>query len=317
MLVTSENVKLAFKGLRTIFTQRLAQAAVVQRWTEFATRMESSGDEEDYDFLLAIGGLQELLGEIAVDNLRAAGLTIKNKDFHKTIGVPVRTIRHDKLSLLTPAVQLMAIRANQHPLRLATQLLGEGFDTKDYCGSNFFATDKVEYKGAAKFTNLVTTALTQASYEAARAKLRAMNDDKGESLFLGEELVMVVPPELESQANKILLTENYPMAVTTGAENVITGISGGGTNVNKGTAKPIVLPGLSAYSKTAWYLLDTSLPIKPLIVQFDYEPIQNQVTNPEDSYVVTHQAFIYQILAGMGAGYAAPRLIIGSTGVTS
>lgn len=301
MLVTQENVQKAFRGLRAIFMQRLASTAE-QVWSKIAMKTQTGGEEEDYDFLLAIGGLKELIGEIAIENLRVAGFTIKSKEFHKTIGVPVSAIRRDKLGLLTPTVQLMADRANRLPNKLVTQLLGEGFTTKDYCNSYFFAANKREYGKASAFTNLLTTALSAGNYEAARALLRARTDDKGESLELGDKMTLIVPPELESTARKIIVAD-------TGAN--------GATNVNKGTSDLIVLPGLSAYSATAWYLMDSSLPVMPFIVQTEYEPVTNQVTNPEDSYVVQHQEFLYQVLRGISAGYAAPRLILGSTGVAA
>jgi len=299
MLVTQENVAKAFKGLRAVLMQRLTSTKN-QLWTKIAMRTQTTGEEEDYDFLLAIGGLQELIGEIGIENLRVQGFTIKSKEFHKTIGVPVSAIRRDKLSLLTPRIQMMADRANRLPNKLVCSLLGNGFADLDYTGKAFFAVDKQEYKKATKFTNLTTKTLTPTNFEDAKAKLRAMTDDKGESLELGDSIALIVAPENEAAARKIVIADTE---------------AAGATNINKGAAELIVLPGLSQFnSGKYWFLQDTSMPIMPLIVQVEYDPVTNQVTNPEDSYVVQHNEFLFQVLSGINAGYAAPRLIIGNTG---
>ncbi|MCX6901698.1 MAG: Mu-like prophage major head subunit gpT family protein [Verrucomicrobia bacterium] len=301
MLVTQENVQKVFRGLRAVIMQRLAKPGN-QVWQKLATSIQCDGESEDLDFLMALPPMRELIGEVAIQNLRLSGFTLDIKEFELTIGVPVSAIRRDKLGLLNPRAEAMADRAIRLPNKLVTKLLGEGFTTKDYCNSYFFAAGKKEYGKASAFTNLLTTALTAANYEAARALLRKRLDDKGESMELGDQLALIVPPELEAKAKSIVVTDT---------------LTTGGKNPNAGSAELIVLTGLSTYSSTAWYLADIASPIKPLVVGIEYEPITNECTNPGDSHVVKHQEFLYQVLRGIGSQYAAPRQILGSTGVAA
>ncbi|WP_296645290.1 Mu-like prophage major head subunit gpT family protein, partial [Roseinatronobacter sp.] len=72
--------------------------------------------------------------------------------------------------------------------------------------------------------------LNKANYEAARTAMQRQVFDKGRPLGI-KPTVLVVPPELEGAAMRLLNTEH---------------VDGGNSNEWKGTAKPLVTPFLSA-----------------------------------------------------------------------
>lgn len=295
-LVTSANLTNIFKGFRVIFDT--AYQAATPDWTDLAMRVASTGSEEEYDWLGAVPGMRELLGEVVLKNLTAHQFTIRNREWEDTIKVKRKDIERDKLGIYSPMVKAMADAAAQHPDDLVASLLCNGFTDKDYTGSAFFALNKEPVKGGTKFSNKGTKQFSQANFREARTNLRTRKNSAGRSLKLGRDLLLVVSPKFESQAREVLFADKL----------------NNNTNVDKGTARLKVFPDLTTYNEDAWFLLEVGNAIKPLIVQFELDPTPQSVTNLNDSYVVLNQAFLYQLYGRYAAGYGLSEFAWGSDG---
>lgn len=79
--------------------------------------------------------------------------------------------------------------------------------------------------------------------------MRSLKDDEGASLKIRPNL-LVVPPALEDDANYLMTAEKFP---------------DGTPNPYRNTAEVLVMPELA--SDSAWFLFDTTKPVKPLIYQ--------------------------------------------------
>ncbi|HEY8898874.1 MAG TPA: Mu-like prophage major head subunit gpT family protein [Chthoniobacterales bacterium] len=291
------------KGFQKLFDK--AYQGIPDPWfLQLAMESSSTGAEEEYHWLGAIPGMEELLGEVTLKNLVRHGWTIKNKEWHDTIPVKRVDIQRDKLGVYTPLVTTMGEAARMHPGELVAKLLSEGFASKDYTGKNFFDTDKKAHAKAVKFTNKDTHVLAASTFETARANLKGRLNAEGRAMRLGADLVLVVPPALEAKAREILIADTIPNAEGTASQ----------TNVNKGTARPLVIPELASYSDTAWFLIEAGKQIKPVIVQTELQPSTNMVTNDNDSHVLLKGEYLYQAYGRYNVGYGLPEFAYGSTG---
>jgi phage major head subunit gpT-like protein len=298
MEITTQSLNSVKKGFQKLFDK--AYQGIPDPWfLQLAMESSSTGAEEEYHWLGAIPGMEEMLGEITLKNLVRHGWTIKNKEWQDTVSVKRVDLERDKLGVYTPLVNALGEAARMHPGELVAKLLSEGFATKDYTGKNFFDTAKKAHAKARAFTNKDTHVLAASTFETARATLKGMLNAEGRAMRLGADLVLVVPPALEAEARKILIADT---------------INGGETNVNKGTARPLVVPELASYSDTAWFLIEAGKQIKPVIVQTEKVPTTAMVTNDNDSHVVLTGNYLYQAYGRYNAGYGLPEFAYGSTG---
>jgi len=256
---------------------------------------------EEHDFLSAFPSIKELIDEVQIDNLRQAGYTIRNKEFHETIGLKVLDVIGDKLGMYSRNAQTLGEVARYHPDQLLRQLLSAGFTSGlDYTGTAFFGTNKKAYDGAVPFTNVNTGRLTEARFSAALARLKARQNAKGRPMGLGKRIVLVVSTGYEEMARKIL-------KATTAAN--------GATNVMQGMAELEVWPELNAGGmEHTWFLMETGSVMKPFVRQELLGWQYYSITDPKDSYVVTKKQFLWQVYGVSNVGYALPELIEGSDG---
>ena len=96
----------------------------------------------------------------------------------------------------------------------------DAFSTKDYTGTNFFATGKKHFPSAkATFSNLLTDQLFAASFRTARQTLKTQKitfpDGSVRQLNLGRNLTLIVSPANESTAREILTAERNAAGATT------------------------------------------------------------------------------------------------------
>ena len=86
----------------------------------------------------------------------------------------------------------------------------------------------------------------------------------------------------------------------------------GKPNPYKGACKVIVDGHL--ISDTAWFLLDTSKPVKPLIYQERKKPVFVQQTDPQTEEVFSRKKFKFGAEARSSGGYGFWQLAYGSDG---
>ena len=150
-------------------------------------------------------------------------------------------------------------------------------------------------KGTKKLS-IATLAAARASYGAARTAMKKFRDDEGRPLNITPS-VLLVPSALEDDANLLMTVER---------------LEDGKPNPYRNTATVVVAPWLT--SDTAWFLLDTSKPVKPFIYQEREKPVFVQQTDPQADDVFNRKKFKFGAEARAAGGYGFWQLAYGSTG---
>lgn len=183
-----------------------------------------------------------------------------------------------------------------HPDELVYGLLANGFTEKCYDGKTFFATDHPV--GKDKASNKGTAKLSMDAYKTARTSMMSLKNSKGRPLALVPDL-LVVPPALEADARDILVAD----------------FINGTKNTMQGTAEIHVEPRLA--SDSAWFLLCTKRPVKPLIYQQRKKAKFVSKTNETDDNVFMSKKFIYGADSRGNAGFGFWQMAYGSDGTTT
>lgn len=294
MIINQAALQGIYKSFKTIFNQ--AFAAAKPMYERVATVVPSSTKSEEYKWLGKLPRMREWIGERVIQNLGAHSYTIKNKDWESTVGVDRNDIEDDTIGVYRPLIEAMGQSANTHPDDLVFSLYHMGFVEKCYDGQPFFADEHQDADEAVQ-SNKSTKKLSPESYAAGRAAMMSLKDEKGESLNVVPNL-LVVSPANEGMGRKILIAENT---------------ANGETNIWKGTAELWVLPQLASHPDE-WFLLDTAKPIKPFIFQRRKPPEFVALDNPDDQNVFMKREYIYGTDSRDNAGFGLWQLAYGSTG---
>lgn len=295
MIISPQTIRGIYVGFNTLFNKAFAESA--PQYTQVATVCPSTTSEETYAWLGDIPGMKEWVGEREVQNLSASDYTIKNKSFESTVSIPRDAIEDDRIALYNPSIQMLGQAAALHPDELVFGLLKNGFSEKCYDGKAFFAEDHPV--GKKKVSNKGTAKLSLEAYTAARAAVMSVTNSKDRPLKLVPNL-LVVPPALEGLARSITMGE----------------FINGTTNTMKGTAQVLVVPDLAG-ADTAWYLLCTTRPIKPLIFQERKKPKFVAKTSEQDDNVFFEKNYIYGVDSRDNAGFGFWQMAYGSDGTAA
>jgi phage major head subunit gpT-like protein len=106
--------------------------------------------------------------------------------------------------------------------------------------------------------------------------------------------LLVVPPQLEYQARKIMSGDTIAVPVGTGGAAP--------SNVMRGTMDVLSLARLADHPEE-YYLMDTTRAVKPLIFQQRVSPEFAYLNKPEDPNVFERDEFLYGVRARGNAGY--------------
>lgn len=299
LLVNRETVRSIFVNLKTTFNK--AFDAAPSLWQEIAMLVPSGTGEEDYAWLSSFPRMRKWVGDKAIKALEAFKYTIVNEDWEATVEVDRNDIEDDKLGIYAPQAQMAGFAAKQLPDEIVFDLVNDGFATLCYDGQYFFDTDhdvagsSVSNKGT-KVLSIATLALAQGSYGAARTALMSMKDEEGRPLNI-IPTVLLVPPALADTANSLMTNDR---------------LEDGKPNIYKGTAKVVVAGWLT--SATAWFLLDTTKPVKPFIYQERRKPVFVEQTTPESDDVFMRRKFKFGAEARAAGGYGFWQMAYGSDG---
>ncbi len=294
MIVDQAALQSIYRGFKVIFNQ--AFQAAQSQYEKIATVVPSTTKEELYKWLGKIPRMREWIGDRIIQNLSAYGYTIKNKPFEATIGVDREDIEDDTIGLYNPLVQAMGQAGAQHPDELIFDLLLAGFTGICYDGQYFFDADHKDGNGPVQ-SNVSNAVLSAASYNAAYAAMMAVTDENGNPLGVTPNL-LVVPPQLRATALQILKAERD---------------AAGATNINQNSADVLVVPRL-AKNPTAWFLLDTTKPVKPLIFQRRKPLNFVAMFDEKDTNVFMRKEYLYGVDCRDNAGYGLWQMAYGSTG---
>lgn len=140
MLLNPQNIDLAFKGFKAIYTDAFTSAPIAH--DRIAMMVPSSSREETYGWLGQFPQMREWLGGTRViKDLAAHSFAITNRKFESTVNIRRDDFSDDRLGIFKPMFAEMGHTARQHPDELIFQLLQSGFTSLCYDGQYFFDTD--------------------------------------------------------------------------------------------------------------------------------------------------------------------------------
>lgn len=300
MLINKAAIQAVFTALKTTFNNAFDAAPSV--WDKIAMKVTSTSSQNDYAWLSNFPKMRKWVGDKVVKALEAFKYTIINHPFEATVAVRRDDIEDDNLGIYGPQAQMAGFSAKQWPDELILDLVNGGFDNECYDGQNFFDTDhevdgaSVSNKGTAALS-VATQAAAIASYGAARTAMMSFKDDEGRPLNITPNVLMA-PPALEAVALALMKNDR---------------LEDGKANPYKGTAEVVVDTRLT--SATAWFLLDTTKPVKPFIFQERKAPVFVSQTSEENDDVFMRAEFKFGAESRGNAGYGLWQLAWGSTGL--
>ena len=302
MLVNKTSIQAAFVALKTLFNN--AFAAAPSTWDKIAMKVPSSTGSNLYAWLSAFPKMRRWIGEKHIKNLKAYTYSVENEDFEATVEVDRNHIEDDQLGIYQPQAKMAGHSAKQLPDEIVYELVNNAFTTPCYDGQYFFDTDHPV--AGRSVSNMGTMPLSVASLDAAQASFGAaltsmqeVQDEDGRPINVLPN-VLLVPPALRDTARRLMNSEKF---------------GNGEENPYKGVAEVVVEPRLR--SRTAWFVLDTTKPVRPFIYQERKAPDFVQQTDPESDGVFSRKKFKFGAEARAAGGYGFWQLAFGSTGTGS
>ena len=306
ILVNKDSLSNLFISLKTSFNNAFGAAPSV--WKKIAMLVPSTSGQNDYVWLSKFPKMRQWVGDKNVKSLEGAKYTIANKDWEATVEVDRNDIEDDNLGIYGPQAQMAGDSAAQLPDEIVMDLVNGAFANVCFDGQFFCDTDhpvknpttglyeSVSNKSAVALS-VATQAAAIASYGAARTAMRKFKDDEGRPLNINPN-VLLVGPALEHIALALIVNDR---------------LDDGKANPYKGTAEVVVDARIT--SDIAWFLLDTTKPIKPFIYQERKAPVFVEQTDMNSDDVFNRKKFKYGAEARAAGGYGFWQLAFGSTGV--
>lgn len=225
----------------------------------FAVEVMSENMREAYPIQAISATLERWSGSRPTSNLIQRTQYIDNGDaWSKKIAIKRKDIelKSRTLNMGTVSAQ-MGKAAKMKPDEIIVSLLQSGSSTACIDGVNFFSTSHpvVPWDSSyGTFSNYQASgfALNRTNFRAAYQGMLALRGWDLQS-FEVDQFYLVVPPQLQSTAQEIVLSE-FAGQATGGTTDFVHG-----TNIDKGKAKVVVSQKLSTEA-TTWYLLSVVQP---------------------------------------------------------
>lgn len=262
----------AYSPMRSAFVQEKASDGAFETyidmgaapWPVAGSGLPGSPGDDPRTGAVVTGGISES-GPIQVMGTEERAHIIYNRDWYVAIGIYHSAINDNRAGSLETWARNAAVRFQQHMDFLAFDALNKGETTTDYGkvydGLSLFNDSHVD-RGAEYTTaqdNKYALPLTLDNFETAKIAASKYRDSRGQSVGLNHRL-LIVPPELERTAAQI--TRNDAVYNTANRE----------MNPYAGTTRYVVAPG-GWLDSTAWYLVDDSMPEKPVVFQMRQQPM--------------------------------------------
>ena len=307
----------ALLGFRTRY-EALFNAAfnlVTPQIEKVAVKVESGRVEQVvHRWLRGIPGMREFLDTRTINNLSTDGLTVKNKLWEDTVGIPRVDLERDLYKIYDPMISRVGQTAALHRDSLGFEMLSDmvtapsGF--KAYDGVNFYGTHNVDRSVA--FTNLSDKKLTEVSLSTAITELKKRRDTAGNVLAAtASKPLLIIPPSLiftaEKLANMSYIVSTQP---GTGASSA-TSQAGASENVLKGSFDFIQSPYLK--TDTQWHLTLVDPYLKPLIWQIEQDLEFLNFEKFLAQWAMNDQ-FVFGVRALYNVAPGLPEMCYGSTG---
>lgn len=290
-------------ALRVRFSNDFAKGyGMAEQWfSKVSTTVPSDGEGNVYGWMAELPEMREWLGERVVANLKEHAYTLPNKRYELTYGVNRDKIADDKLAIYAMHFQQLGSRTKKHPDILMRDAMRAGQNNVCYNGQSFFSTTHPidpYTAGLGTYSNYSASgmALTPANFEAVRAIMMNYKGESGTPLGIRPNL-LVVPPQLEMAAKRILKMASIPSAAGTAAES----------NPNEGMADYVVAEDLGL-DATTWYMLCTTRGIQPFVYQLREASEFAMLVAANDPNVFNLNEYRFGSTIRDNAGYSLPFL---------
>ena len=299
MLINKSNLDEIFYNLKATYDREWEDT--VSQWQKIAMLVESNSARNVYAWLSKFPRMREWAGEKTIEQFAGYKYTIDNKDWEATVEVDRNDIQDDMLNIYATQAKMAGYSAKRFPDEIVFSLVNNGFENLCYDEKPFFATDhpvlkrQVSNKGTTPLAG-DTLANAMASFGAARIALMKQTDEEDRPLGVMPDLLLV-PSALYDTAMALMTVER---------------LEDGKANIYKGSAEVLHSPWLT--SDTAWYLMDTSKPIKPIIYQERTKPDFVQQTDMSSDAVFMRKNFRFGVECRANGGYGFWQMAYGSTG---
>lgn len=260
-LTKSDIPDLLLPGLKAEFDLAYRQQVDHSVVSKIATVIQTTMPVQRYAWLGATPPMREFVDERRPAGLGSYAMTLEDKVFESSIAVDRRAIEDDQLDLIRLRVREMANRVEAHRHQLVVQTLIEGFTANGYDGVSFFNTAHPIPNGAT-YGNRVTDALGATALGNAISQMMLTPDDSGMPLGIVPD-TLVVGPKLQWSAMELVESPVVVFRPDAPGDTGPTPFK----NVFQGRLNLVVSPFLSGAADDYWFLLDTSRPIRGLILQ--------------------------------------------------
>ncbi len=291
-IVSSTALTAIYTNFNVLFLQGRGEASPIAQKIATITTL-SEGDEVQFIIPGQLGRMRKWLGERVVQNMNAQDTKFKVDDFEATVEVQRNHIEDDKLGIYAPMIKDLGTQSAYLWDDLATDALLLGHQTLCYDGQYFFDTDHpqdIANSGSPSQVNLFTSRpLTEANYAYVRAQGALLKGPDGRALRVRYD-TLVVGPSKEVEARRIVQSKQSADPTTGGPRD----------NVLEGTASVLVLPEIT---NDDWYLLATSMALKPILIAKRKEPTLVRKDQANDESVFWRKKYHYGVDARGVAAY--------------
>lgn len=127
-------------NLFTTFNTRFrgALGGASPSWSQIATKINSTGAQEDYSWLSQWPAIRKWVGDRVIKQLGAHKYSVVNDDYESTVSVLRNHIEDDQLGIYGPMFEELGRATGMHPDELVFALLAIGHTEKCYDGQPFF-----------------------------------------------------------------------------------------------------------------------------------------------------------------------------------
>lgn len=272
--------------------------------TTITSIVASAGKSTKYPMMGMLTGLREWSGERVFEQFSSYAYALENKTYEKSVGINVDDLEDLQIDHYPSIAAAIAEQVRNWPKKLIFSSLINGGSQLCWDGQFFFDTDHpVDLYDASLGTysnNFTSRPLTDANLQLTVAGMATIAFKDGEVSSFGESgnLVLVVPPQLEDTARKIVNAE-------------LT--ANGGTNTMKGIADILKINRIgnvaAGGSATTWYLADVGQAMKPLLFQQRLAPTLTSMMGATDPNVFYKNQYEWGVKARGAAGYGMPFLM--------
>jgi len=289
-------------------------------WVDkIALRASSDQEIEDYAFLGATPGWREKIGPLLIKRLREYALSIRNRPYESTLGIPAKWIRRDKTDQVNMKIgEHVQGLANHDAVMLSAWIAagtgstyGLGFDGQYYFDNDHSWGDSgtiINLLTASQCSYLdVATATKPTAEEVARAVFNVVSymmswcDDQGNKLNATAKEFMVMTGLDLAPSFSEAFTNNLVSTGTGTIENPLRSVVALDENIRITLA---INPLFSSWT-SQFVVFRTDAIFKPLIIQTEVDPIEQVLDENSDHYKLEDEMLFIFKKSGYW-GYGAP-----------